>query len=402
MKKVIKWTLIPIGIIGLLLAALPFVMPPIVEGIAHAKLSSLDFPLDLQFDLGYCWTSTGPGIRGKATLSILDTPWAVNADFSAALCQWHAHVKLDKTEFSERDRTCQHLLKLYPVNDVSNLTFSGTVSLEASVHRTFSFPVAKWEIRSKLENVSASAVMKEKNISLQTLNLTAGASGINRHVDIMPLFPRIRSFTYDTFTLENITASIRATEQALMVNEATADFWGGKVCLYSFFLDPRKLNAGLTLFLEDIDAGCALNAFPGFKGDASGKLHGKIKLFLREAGKAIRLREAFLYSVPGEKGKIQMSNPAEVADSLAMAGLDEGNRANIANALTDLDYTTLKLDLRRKQGEEVAAFGVKLEGTASRGDLSVPVVLNLTLHGDIEQIINTSLRIKNKTQGIVK
>lgn len=399
MKRVLKWSLVLIGITGLLLAAAPFAVPPIIEGIAQAKLSSPDFPLDLRLDLGYCWTSTGPGIRGKATVSLMDTPWTVNADFAAALCQWHAHVKLPKTEFSEQDRTLQHLLELYPVKAVSNLTFSGAVSLEASAHRTFSFPVAKWEVRSKLENVSAAAVMDEKSIVLRELSLTAGASGIDRHVDIMPIFPRIRSLTYDTFTLENIAASIRATEQALMINEATANFWGGTVSLYSFFLDPRKMNVALTLFLDDINAGHALDAFPGFKGDASGRLHGKIRLFLREAGKAVRLREAFLYSAPGETGKIRMSNPEEVTDNLALAGLDEDSRSNIANALTDMDYTVLKLDLKRKPGEKTAAFGIKLEGTATRGDVSVPVVLNLTLHGDIEQIINTTLQIKNKAQG---
>ena len=70
-------------------------------------------------------------------------------------------------------------------------------------------------------------------------------------------------------------------------------------------------------------------------------------------GKAIRLSDAFLYSTPGETGKLKLADPTSVTDNLALAGLDEATRGNVADALTDLDYSVLRLNLKR--GEDAAS-----------------------------------------------
>lgn len=153
------------------------------------------------------------------------------------------------------------VLRDYPVNAVSNLAFSGKISLDAAADRTFSCPVPKWTAKVRIKDASFSAVSKDTPIAAEGATVSLGASGVADHVDITPVFPRINSVTFGEYTATNLTASIRATERALMVNEAQAAFWNGHVRLYSVFLDPKTLNAGLTLFLEDIDVGSALNAF---------------------------------------------------------------------------------------------------------------------------------------------
>lgn len=398
MKKFLKWSVTLGIVIGSAVAAVPFVVPPLAEEIALAQLARIGLPFDVRIHLAYCWTSTGPGIRGDAKLQIMDTPWKVKADFLAAPCQWHATVKLDETEFCETDMAIARVLRDYPVNAVSNLAFSGKISLDAAADRTFSCPVPKWTAKVRIKDASFSAVSKDTPIAAEGATVSLGASGVADHVDIAPVFPRINSVTFGEYTATNLTASIRATERALMVNEAQAAFWNGHVRLYSVFLDPKALNAGLTLFLEDIDVGSALNAFKCFKGTASGRLHGKLRLFVREGGKGLRFRDAFLYSTPGEVGKIRMDNPDTVADGLALAGLDESNRDNVANALADLDYTVLKIDLSR-ESKDSAALSVRLKGSATRNDITVPVTLDITLRGALEQLVNTGLKINNKSKG---
>ena len=250
-------------------------------------------------------------------------------------------------------------------------------------------------VRLPIRNLTAHATVEEKSYALEGLSVTPAASGIDDHIDIAPMFLRINSIDANGFPLGKLSASIRASEKSLLVTEASADVCGGKVALYSLFLDPKTFNTGFTLFVDDVDAGDVLTHFKGFHGEASGKLHGKIKLFLREGGKGLRLSDAFLYSAPGEIGKIQMADAQDAADSLALAGLDDANRRSVANALTDMDYSVLRLDLRRTSADE-AALGIRLEGSATRGEMTVPVVLNITLHGAIEQLINTGLKLNSK------
>ena len=150
----------------------------------------------------------------------------------------------------------------------------------------------------------------------------------------------------------------------------------------------------------NVDAGDVLSHFNGFRGEASGRLHGKTKIFLKD-GQRIRLSDAFLYSSPGETGKIKMDDASVVTDNLALAGIDDAARANVANALADLDYNVLRFDLKRKEGK-VLALSVRVEGSATRGDVTVPVNLTLNFNGEIEQLINTGLGYSRKLKGTSK
>ena len=401
MKKAVRRILIGLtALVAVVLVALPFVVPSAVEYFLSAKLSELGFFPKVRMRLGYCWRN-GPGLDGSLKVSLLDSPWRVQADFGASCSEWSLRVKMPETEFSEADPTIAKLLERFPVKGVDSLAFSGKVAVDAEAERTFRRPVPSWKVRIPLKDVSAQAVLpgekpeERKEISIADFSVTAGASGIADHIDVAPLFPRAAFLDYGGLALTNFHASVRATERALMINEAGAGFCGGQLNVYSLFLDPQTLNTGFTLFLDNVDAGRLLNVFKGFEGTASGRLHGKIRLFVREGGKAIRLSDAFVYSTPGETGKLQMGNPELVTDNLAMAGIDDATRANVSNALTDLDYSVLKLNLKRVSGNE-ATLTAHISGTATRGDQSAPVDLTVNFHGELEQLINLGLGCSDK------
>jgi len=389
--------------IGALLAAIPYVLPPIAEEVALAKLSGLGVPVDFRCSLGYCWTSTGPGVQANLQAAIVDTPWKLTADLSASPFQWHARVNVPSTSFDHRDRTLARLLEAYPPKGVSNLTFSGNVALDASADRTFSFPLPKWKVQAKLDSICASAVVNTTPVNLTGLTLSAETSGIADHIDAPPIRPQVRSLEYGNFSVSNLVASIRVTDtRSLVIDSATARLWNGSVSLYAVYFNPKTRNLFCTLFVDDVSAGEAMQSLSGFAGEASGRLHGKLKVRLLEDGAALMLREAFLYSVPGETGKLRISDPERMTETLQLSGLDLANRKNIANALTDLDYSVLKLDLKRNNGPD-AALNLRIEGSATRNGLTVPVVLDVTLHGAIEQLVNTSLKLNKKTkQGKLK
>lgn len=399
MRVTIKGVLI--GLMATILAVLitlPVAIPPIVESLVKSKVCEFGLPAPyVRMSLGYCWRN-GPGIAGKLKVAFPNTPWRVSAEFGASCSEWSAAVKLPEARFDETDDLVRALLAKYPVTAVSNLVFSGSLALDARAARTFRMPVPVWSVRLPVRNLSAELITDGKTCAITDFSLTAGADGIAGHVDILPMMPRAKSISADGFVLTNVLASVRATEKSLLVTQASAGVCGGSVNLYSLFFDPKNLNAGFTLFIDDVETGEMLGHLNGFRGDASGRLHGKVKLFILEGGKSVRLSDAFLYSTPGESGKLKLIDPTPVTDNLALAGLDEVTRNNVADALTDLDYSVLRLNLKRGDGK-TATLSTTIRGTATRGNLSVPVDITLNFNGELEQLINTGLGYSNLLKG---
>jgi len=398
MRKVFGWLLIGLVLTGIILVgALPRYAPPIVERLVTEEISSFGFDPDVRMDLGYHWRG-GPSAEGSLRLALPNSPWCLRTRFKATLRGWSFSARLPETAFDQDDRTLQTLHRRFPTPAISNLTYSGSIALEAGAEGGYLWSPPRWFARVPVRNVSASLFVEDKPIAIEGLSLTPAVTGIVSHDDIRPLFVRARSISFREFNLTNFHASVRASEHSLLLTEAGAGFCGGKVALYSLFLDTKSLNAGFTLFADDIDAGEAMHLFNGFKGDASGRLHGKIRLFVREGGRAVRLHDAFLYSTPGETGKLHLEDSDRLTENLAYAGIDSSTQANVANALTDLDYSALKLTLRR-QGDKSATLTTHVNGTATRGKVTVPVNLTLNFHGDIEQLINLGLDYNNKLKG---
>ena len=381
----------------IVLSVLPVLLPPIVESFVRSKAAEFGLSASPRMAFGYCWRN-GPGIAGTFEIALADSPWRATAEFGASCCEWFASVKMEEIAFSESDPVIQTLLAKYPVTAVSNLVFSGSIALDAKAERTFHMPVPVWSVRLPLRNLSAGFSVDEKPFAINGFSVTAGASGIADHLDITPIYPRAKSISADGFILTNFFASARMTEKALLVTQASAGLCGGKVNVYSLTLNPETLNAGFTLFVDDVETGELLSHLNGFSGEASGRLHGKVRLFVRQGGKAVRLSDAFLYSTPGEAGKLKLNDPTPVTDNLALAGLDEATRNNVANALTDLDYSVLRLNLKPNR-DKTATLSTIIRGTATRGKTSVPIDITLNFNGELEQLINTGLGYSNLLKG---
>ena len=398
MRKTIKGMLIGLVVTGLLvITAIPVVVPPLVESIARAKIGEFGLKSSVKMTLGYCWRN-GPGIGGNITIALADSPWRVFAEFGASCSEWSAAVKMDETAFSESDPVIQTLLTKYPVTAVSNLTFSGSIALDAKAERTFHTPVPVWSAKIPIRNLSSGFTFDDKDYAVEGFSITPAAAGIAGYHEVDPMYPHAKSISASGFVMTNFFAAVRISEEGLLITQASAELCGGKVNLYSLFLDSKNLNSGFTLFIDDVEAGEMLSHVNGFSGEASGRLHGKVQLFIRNGGKSIRLGDAYLYSTPGETGKLRLTNPTPVTDNLAMAGIDEATRSNVADALTDLDYSVLRLNLQRGEGRS-ATLSTTVRGFATRGKTSVPVDITVNFNGALEQLINTGLGYSNLTKG---
>ena len=57
-----------------------------------------------------------------------------------------------------------------------------------------------------------------------------------------------------------------------------------------------------------------------------------------------------------------------------------------------------KVELKRGKDGEDSSLGLKIEGSATRGNTTVPVNLDVTFHGDLDQLINTGMKLRRKTR----
>ena len=374
------------------------VIPQVARRVIAGKLADFGLDARVTLSLGLCWRN-GPGLEGRLQVLPPDGGWTLLAHFAASACEWAAEAQVPETRVSESLPDIRRLLARLPDGVASNLVFSGTVALEAKAERTFSMPVPVWSVSVPVRDVNASMVTADgRELAISGLSTTVAASGIARHLDLSPVHLRLASMSAAGFDLRDLRATILASERIWRITEASASACGGRVSVYSLVLDPKSLNAGFTMFADGLDAGEALTHIRGFDGTASGRLHGKVRLSVREGGKAIRLNDAFLYSTPGEIGKLCVHEASSVADGLAFAGLDTASRDNLSRVLADLDYRALRLDLRRGEGSS-ATLALHVDGSATREELTVPVNVTLNITGELNQLLNAGLGFSRKLKG---
>ena len=358
----------------------------------------LDWPFTARITVQPSFRFLGIDAAGDASFRLDGTPWRISAGFSASSSgEWKVDAVMDETGIDETDPVTGQLLSRLKLSAVSNIVFNGKLSLNAHAEKTEKVPVPRWSAGCAVKELDMSCIAGDRQIAVDGFRLQAGASGIADHYDIKPMFPRIRSVTAAGLTLSNVFASVRATERAFLVTEAGAKFCGGDLKTYSLFLDPERLNAGVTLFVDGIDAGMALNHLNGFRGEASGRLYGKMPIYMRK-GRKLRLGSAYLHSVPGETGSLRVYDPKPVVDNLAAGGLPQEACDNLSKALADLSYNVLKISLQPDDDGSLA-LTLKLAGSSTYNNVTVPISLEVTFHGDLEQLVNTGFKTINRKQG---
>lgn len=356
-------------------------------------LRYLGVPIDVQTRFGIRLTQ-GPKAWCRAKATVCGTDWQAVAKGDCGWSGWQAEVTLPETAWTEKDPLLRAVLDRHLPPAVSNLVVSGNLGLTAVATKMNGAKVMSWQAKVPLDKLSAEFTFGDKAYAVGGLTLVPTVSGLGGHVDVAPLFVRAGSLAAAGVSLTNFYAEVRSDLKDILVSEAGAGCFGGNVRLYALHLDPEKMSGGFALYLENVEAGKVLRQFKGFKGDCSGPLNGKLSLFLTPERK-LRIRDAYLQSPSGAVGNLQLDASSDLLDSLALAGLDDAARDNLRRALTNLDYSVLKLDIRREQSKTMA-LTARIEGTARRGKLSAPVSLNVTFRGDIEQLVNTGMKLTGK------
>ena len=333
---------------------------------------------------------------GDFLFSLDKTDWRLSGTFSVrSATHWRFSAVVPEAKFSSDDDVVGHVLSNLKLSSVSNIVCSGAFSLSARGESTPRRPLASWSVRGELKGVDAALSTGKSLVKANNLRLKFGASGLADRTEVSPMFPRADSIEAAGVVLSNVFASVRAAEQSYLVTEAGAECAGGELKLYSLFLNPKSLSAGATIYVDGVDAGNVLSHVASFRGEATGRLHGKFPFFLKN-GSELRLRDAYLFSTPGETGNVRVLDASPILDNLALGGVPDDDRANLAKALANLDYTVLRVMLHRDEDGDGSSLSLMLKGSATSGKTTVPVNLNVTFRGDIDQLIDTGMKFRRR------
>ena len=130
-----------------------------------------------------------------------------------------------------------------------------------------------------------------------------------------------------------------------------------------------------------------------FKGKVEGVLYGRFPVGI--TADRVKLSTGFLYSLPGQGGVLRLEDSDQMLTLLDRAGITGDVREPLSRALSDMDFTVIRMELEPKLGGE-AVLRIKLDGKSNFKEWPAPVALNLNLHGPLEELLNLGLSVSRK------
>lgn len=174
----------------------------------------------------------------------------------------------------------------------------------------------------------------------------------------------------------------------IFIDRVEVAWCAGSLNAYSVHLNLKNPRDDFVVYADRIDMGEALMmAFP-FKGKVDGVLYGRLPIGI-DRGRVI-LYPGFLYSLPGQGGKIVLDDSRQMLALLERAGIRGDVQVPLSKALSDMDLSAIKMDLApREAGDET--LSIRLTGKSNFKEWPAPVDLRLNLNGPIEQLLNIGL-----------
>ena len=333
-------------------------------------------------------TTNGLAVAATADAGFEGTSWRLSADAAAEGGAFAVSGRLPHGRFDQDDALLAPLLRAFAPTNLAP-RFSGLVTGAVSVARAAGAPLPTWEVSARLQNLNAEGKAGEQDASLAGGHAFVRVTGFGPHADLQPFGVLFKEASVGPVKLDGGSFWFCGAGDSLLLTEGRAGFCGGVVRVYALYMNLASLDAGFTVMLDGLEAGELLGFFPDVRGTATGKLYGKLPLAVRN-GSAVRLRDAYLFSPPGQVGRIELEDSAVVVDKLRRSGVPEEACESLEKALHNLDYDVLRFDLTRNEDGE-NRLAIRLDGTAAEGKKRTPVNLRLNLNGDIEETINVAI-----------
>ncbi|EMS80621.1 intermembrane phospholipid transport protein YdbH family protein [Desulfotignum phosphitoxidans] len=148
----------------------------------------------------------------------------------------------------------------------------------------------------------------------------------------------------------------------LLLENMRVNWAGGRVSTESFRMPSEDQSVDLTLYCDRIQLNQLLAQMGGFDAQGNGSLNGRIPVKYKNG--EISFDNAFLFSTPGQGGRIVIRNPEKLMAGVPMDSPGFSQLDLAGEALKDFEYTWAKLTFTT-QGDTLTA-NMELDGKPGR------------------------------------
>jgi hypothetical protein len=190
---------------------------------------------------------------------------------------------------------------------------------------------------------------------------------------------------FGTYVLEKVVVEVEAPPDGpASLQLVQAHLLGGRVWTAPFFWDWRAGTGTIPLVFEELDLAGLAEHIPSLRGVIEGRLSGHLPL--ARDGKRWRARHGLLELSPGFPARLEYP-----ANGLLTAGVDPDSARYqqllvVEEGLKHLALEVLRLELYNPKTPDTA-LSVRLEGVSTSPKAVVPVILNLHVNGEVDQLL---------------
>ena len=219
-------------------------------------------------------------------------------------------------------------------------------------------------------NTGAELVIHEGTVSVPDQNLdVTGIQGRLMFNDILaPSSAPGQKVTIDriqTGDFKATDATVRFTLEpgpTLLLENMQVNWAGGRVSTESIRFPSSDRSVALTLYCDRIQLNRLLIQMGGFDAQGNGSLNGRIPVLFKNG--ELSFDNAFLFSTPGQGGRIVIQNPEKLVGGIPMDSPRFSQLDLASEALKDFEYTWAKLTFDT-QGETLTV-NMELDGKPGR------------------------------------
>lgn len=339
-----------------------------------------------------CYSDT---IKGTGELVIPETNLKLGTDLFVK----DEIINITTTLNSVVSKTDPYLERLFARIDKENVikTLYTEVYSKLSIKLALDASLPAWDLLIRLNEFKTNIALEDNNelqVDKGMVSIHLSGLGGKWVLHSIPIY--VNNINIGNLNLTNGFFKILADEEQLLLSEGHINAFGGTLSIYALYLNFNHLNAGFTIFIDDIKLNEIITALPKLEGTGSGSLHGKLPISIYR-GKMLKLHDAYLLSTPGVVGKLELTDTTLLQEALLTSGVPEQTCSDLGKALVDLDYSVIRLELIDSNTSDQSLL-LQINGKSIQKKHDIPVELNVRIHGGIESLLNIGLR----SQGILR
>ena len=187
--------------------------------------------------------------------------------------------------------------------------------------------------------------------------------------------------------------AFQLSPKELFIDRMEVGWCKGSLNAYSVHLNFADPKDDFVVYADRIDLGEALMMVMPFRGEMEGVLYGRFPVGFDRGH--VKLSTGFLYSLPGQGGKLRLEDNAQMLSLLDKSGIKGNVQVPLSKALSNMDFSTFKMELEPKTDGD-GTLRLKMVGQSNDKDWPAPVDLNLNLHGPLETLLNMGINASRK------